>query len=508
MAGVFRTATEAPAPRRPASLWPWVLGAALLASLRSLIFVTHGAISFDADQAVVGLMTKHLAEGRALPLFQYALPYVLMVEVWLTVPVFWVFGASIATLKLPLLVANAGVAAGLVLALGRAGLRPWVAFVVALPIALPAPVTTAGLMDALGMTIEPFVFILLLWLVRARPIWFGVVAGIGFHVREFVAYGVAAMVLVHIVQARPLGESLRFWGLGLLAGLAVRSSVDALARYATPFGPGSWVADQGAGNVAILSGAFCFVPEQAASNLLMLGRWYLGVLWGATPLAVAEGSVQTTVVQGWTGAWPLLGLALVGTLALLARRAAALWTLRRTDAVALAVFLAAVGAQSVIVYAISRCGDLSLLTIRYALLGTLLPVGVLLAVCTVTTRRGVWAALLIPWVLVSGLNALSHAQIWREQWRTPIVSNRFQLAKALEQRGIRYGVSDYWTAYYVTFVTGERVIMSATEFSRIERYEALVARHADEAVHVSTRPCGQAPAIVPGYYLCAPGDSR
>jgi hypothetical protein len=48
-----------------------VSAAALIAAVlfRSAIFVFWERAHFDSDQAVMGLMAKHLAEGRALPVF-------------------------------------------------------------------------------------------------------------------------------------------------------------------------------------------------------------------------------------------------------------------------------------------------------------------------------------------------------------------------------------------------------------------------------------------------------
>ncbi len=45
-----------------------VLGAVLL---RGAVFVWWEQASFDSDQAVTGLMAKHLSEGLAFPLFFY-----------------------------------------------------------------------------------------------------------------------------------------------------------------------------------------------------------------------------------------------------------------------------------------------------------------------------------------------------------------------------------------------------------------------------------------------------
>src|SRR5215218_2984381 len=81
--------------------------------LRSAVLLWWPLASFDSDQAITGLMAKHLAELRAFPLFYYGQNYMLGVEAWLAAPVFLVAGVSVAALKLPLLAIN--VAIGLLL---------------------------------------------------------------------------------------------------------------------------------------------------------------------------------------------------------------------------------------------------------------------------------------------------------------------------------------------------------------------------------------------------------
>jgi hypothetical protein len=179
-----------------------------------------------------------------------------------------------------------------------------------------------------------------------------------------------------------------------------------------------------------------------------------------------------------------------------------LWSRRHEPATQLAVFLVLVGAQAVLVYAISRCGPLSLLTIRYALLGVFLPTGLALATWQTAPGQGLRQVLGASLIAVAALNLWPHVQLWREQLAHPSVSNRAQLGAAMEARGLFYARSDYWTAYYVAFLTQERVIVGADTLSRIDRYEQLLAQHATDVVRISTEPCGDAPPIVPGYYVC------
>ena len=113
------TEAIASAPSRPT--WPWLLVAASLVVARTWPYAWWGTLAFDGDQAVVGLMAKHVAELRAFPVYQYALSYVVMVTAWITAPFMWVLGATPFALKLPLVLMNVGVGVGLVM-LAREGL--------------------------------------------------------------------------------------------------------------------------------------------------------------------------------------------------------------------------------------------------------------------------------------------------------------------------------------------------------------------------------------------------
>ena len=168
------------------------------------------------------------------------------------------------------------------------------------------------------------------------------------------------------------------------------------------------------------------------------------------------------------------------------------------------MFLSLVGAQAVIIYAISRCGAVTLLTVRYALLGVFLPTGLALFTWSIEPNRAWRAVLSTTLVALGALSAGPHFALWREQVATFTPSNRTRLADALEARGIRYARSDYWTAYYVDFISQERVIVGADSLSRIDAYELELARHVGEVVLISTTPCGGTAPIVPGFYACAP----
>lgn len=142
-------------------------------------------------------MAKHLAEGRAWPVFMYGQSYILAIEAWLAAPLFLIFGVSVAALKLRLLVANVAVALLLLHLLEDAvALTPQAATTASLFFVLPSPATTAQLLEANGGSVETFLYVLLLWLTRARPVWCGLVLGVGILQRAFTVYGYVSLLLV------------------------------------------------------------------------------------------------------------------------------------------------------------------------------------------------------------------------------------------------------------------------------------------------------------------------
>src|SRR5205823_658780 len=201
--------------------------AALLVIIRSVIWVFFEQSDFDSDQAIIGLMAKHLEEGRAFPLFFYGQHYMLGVEAWLAAPVFRLAGVSVAALKFPLLCINIAIAALLLRMLVKgAGLTPLQAFLISLFFIIPPPLAAAHLVQAQGSNIEPLLYVLILWLLRDRPIAFGLFAGFAFLHREFSAYAVVAVLLIDVLAGRAfsrirLREYVMAWGMFAFAVLIV-----------------------------------------------------------------------------------------------------------------------------------------------------------------------------------------------------------------------------------------------------------------------------------------------
>ncbi len=181
--------------------WLTALLLAGLVLLRAFPFVWWPGTHFDSDQAVVGLMAKHISEARAFPLFYYGQNYMLAVEAYLAAPVMLVAGPTVTALKSPLVVINVVIVILLLRILVRdARLHPMVAAIAVLPIALPAAGVAARITEANGGNVEPWLYVLLLWIARDRPWWLGGILGFGMLHREFVVYGAVALLIMDALE--------------------------------------------------------------------------------------------------------------------------------------------------------------------------------------------------------------------------------------------------------------------------------------------------------------------
>jgi hypothetical protein len=488
----------------------------LLTLARSLPFVFKASLAFDSDQAIFGLMAKHIAEGRAFPLFMYGTSYILAVEAWLAAPIFLLAGVSVAALKFPLLVMNCSIAALLVTLLERdGGLRPRDALLASMFFVLAPPGTTTELLAPIGGNVEPLLYVILLWLTRRRPALFGLVLGVGFLQREFTIYGLAALVIVEIVTNRI--DHLTGMGVAdrphardsvrhLWSAMRVAAEVWLIAQFLRPFaaaaGPGTTIADlvTPSNNLANLVGRICFDLHSVATGIGRLVTLHWPLLFGTEVVPVGAFLVESSVVQGaaWSGLLLAAAFLLISVrIAMSASAVGREWTRCRFPA-----YLVLVGAISALVYAAGRCGELAVGTMRYDLLSVLGAVGLValfLIVEQVKSVRVMATSLVLAWAAIS---ASGHAKVWIEAASRPRVPDKVLIIRNLEARGIRYATADYWIAYYTTFMTNERIIVAADDLGRIPVYEQEVMAHRGEAVRISRAPCGSVRPVIEGVYFC------
>jgi hypothetical protein len=481
--------------------------AVALVLARSAVFLWWEQSGFDSDQAIFGLMAKHLVEGRAFPMFIYGDSYLLAVQSWLAAPLFAIFGPSVAVLKIPVVAINAVTAALLVWILHRdGGLRPATALLASMFFVFAAPVMAKLLVETGGGNPEPFLYVLLLWVLRDRPLAFGLVFGLGFIHREFTTYGVTAIIAISLLADRRLNvERVTAVALAGVGYFLVSQTASAGFLFSSPFGPGTTIEarDVGYGN-SELAGRVCFAPETIVPSMTRLFGSYLGFPFGATSERLVTFGVRSLLPPS-PGFWPALGLvfaiALTRVIWISVRDRKPLWA----GSAAVGTFLLLVGLQSGVVYVLTRCGRLEPDTLRYALLMLYIGVGIAALYFVYETQRTLrlaMAAVIVAW---TAMTALGHARLFEEYLNREPGGPHRALATYLTDRGIKYARSDYWTAYVTTFLANEKVVVDAIDTVRITAYQKEVAAHDAEAVNVQREPCrdGTGEEAVAGtFWIC------
>ncbi len=454
----------------------------------------------------MGLMAKHLAEGIAFPLFLYGQNYILAVQAWLAAPVFLVAGPSVAALKFPLLLINLVVGLLLVRLLYReAGLRPALGLVASLFFVVAPPGTAAALLDASGGNLEPFLYVLLLWMTRRRPVWFGLIAGIGFLQREFTVYGILAIALIELAHGTLLTREGRRGAFAAARTAAeVWLVVQWLKQFASAAGPGTTQADVHApvNNLLEVFGRLCIDPRLMMTGVERLLTVHWPALFGISAHPLSEFGVESQLVQGL----PWFGFVLAGAMTLAAVRVA--MHVRRERRWApendFCAYLVLVGLFSAGAYTLGRCGVIVIQTMRYDLLSVIGAVGLGAWFLVVERRRwlrSAWIGAVLAWALIA---MVGHGRLLAQYTSRPPIGDKQLIVRYLEAKNIKYASSDYWIAYYVTFITNERIIVASNDVARIRRYQDIVDDHRAESVVISRQPCDAGRRMFEGVWFCPP----
>ncbi len=470
----------------PASL-PWYLVALALVALRCLPSLRFEQFDFDSDQAIVGLMAKHLVDRRAFPLFFYGQHYMLGVQAWAAAPFVAVGGLTVTMLRLPLLLINMTVVVWLMGRLIARGVGAPFAFAATLPLIAPGPFASTLLMETLGASVEPFLYVLLLWHLRHRPVAFGALFCLAYLHREFVLFVLPALAVVWLTRPQLNRGTVGYAARAGAAAAAVWTVVAVAARHVNTLGPPGGQVSPG----SLVAQSQMVVMRLAWDPRAYVGR--LGALVGGTlPDLFALRPVQasllgmrsSTVVGSNLGALAFTSALALALVALVWRRRAAPL---RTDYFYL--YLGCIGVQALLAYGLNGgiSPDMPGVT-RYVLFALLIPIAILGA-CVERPRRVLAAAACGAVAVWAALNVGDSARLLIEYARTPPPNEHRMLADYLTTHRIRYGRADYWDAYLVDFLSGERVILAPTAVMRISSYDARVNRAGGGAVTVVRAPC-------------------
>lgn len=469
-----------------------------------------GGVHFDSDQAVVGLMAKHLAQGRAFPLFFYGQTYMLGVEAWAAAPVIALAGTSVAALKLPLFFVNVAIVILLTRAVTVAlDLRPLVAAMAALPLALPAAGVGARLMEANGGNVEPLLYVVLLWAVRERPWPFGLILGFGVLHREFTAYAAAAMLVLHALEGRLWSRTgLQHWALVAIGATAMTTLVHALKPFASVFGPGS-SGDTGQfaqSSLEAVSTRLCFAPALWPARVEAVLFEHLPMLYGGATAPVAALGVRSEAMAGRPPVmFVVLTIVFVGV-------ASGVWTALRRGSRSggkssrsheqLGWYLLLVGLASTGVYTLASCANIGVLSLRYNLLALMIPVGALVLAMGVRNNAALRGLMAVAVTLWGGANLSDIVAVTREYQHAEPADVRQIAADVLVARGVPVAWSDFRMAYHITFLADERVRVAALDSSRIYEYALAAQRPGTPTIAHGSCPGGGEIAF--GIYLCPP----
>jgi len=490
---------------RPMADWrgarelPAALGlAALLVVARSLVFVAYEHAYLDSDQAIVGLMAKHLSEGRAFPLYFYGQTYMLGVEAWLAAPWMLIAGPTVAALRLSLVLTNIAVAGLIVLLLHRgAGLRPFQALAAASFFVIAPPFTSAQLVEAQGGNVEPFLYVLLLWWLRHRPWALGAVFAIGVLNREFTLYALPVLIAWQVASRETAWTTyVRDLLVAAIAFVCAGELVEALLPMADLMGPGTrgqLVGGYAASQAVNLLERVRVEPADLAARLAALGGRHFPAMIGGT---FVDGGFSGQG-RGWMG----MLLAAAGAAGVL--RTAYLVRSRRGRADALAPaaawYLLGIGMAAAAGYLLARPADAPVP--RYFLLALFAPIGLTALWLAVEPARRVRQAVLAVACVWAAASAIDNAR-YAERFVAGAVPNPMRaVADALVAERIPVVRAPYWTAYELTFLTGERVRAASTDYVRITEYQELAERSRNPVPRLSDAPCPNGRAIAT-WYLC------
>ena len=273
--------------------------------------------------------------------------------------------------------------------------------------------------------------------------------------------------------------------LAAVSAVSVFGVVDALESIGNPAGPGTTAATTAyASQIQFFLGRSCWELSGVPTWLAQMFGSHLEILY----------------TDGSRWLWLTLGATTVGALA---RVAVLAYPVIRENwhRWQFPIYIALVGLAAALVPAVARCGAV---IERYVLLALFLIPGIIalyLAVERNTKLRTILVSVVLLW---AAANTVDYVRYARDRYESPPDSLQV-LTDYLVSNGIRFAIGDYWTAYNVTFRSGETVIMASSDFIRIRQYQDIVSRRRSDAVRVTRSPC-EGGQEVAGYHVCPQGE--
>ncbi|MBN1287494.1 MAG: glycosyltransferase family 39 protein [Anaerolineae bacterium] len=433
--------------------------AAVLASAAILraALLTAGAFTFNADEAVVAVMARHIWHGKEIPVFFYGQAYMGSLDAILVALGFAVFGESVLAMRIVQSILYMAVIATTYWLGWRLSGRRYIASVAALIAATPPAVMTLYTTATLGGYNETLILgnLILIYGYEVthehESSWrrwavLGAAAGLGWWTNGLIVVYLAPVALLILRRFSSANLTRYLW-----AFLFVM-------LFSAPW----WQYNFSHNNAAIA----VFLHGRRADNTgfeaAPVGTRLVGLLFLGLPAAMG---IRFPWAESYF-AFPLSALALPGCAGLFAY-----WVVRRKPALrrdARGLLLLMVG-LFLLIFVASTFGTDP--TGRY-----FLPLIPPLAILTGATlyelrprrRRLVQSAgvgLLAFYLISNGAAALRQPPGFTTQFDpiTHIPHDHDQaLIDFLEDNGFTRGYSNYWVAFRLAFLTGERIVLSAT----------------------------------------------
>jgi hypothetical protein len=491
--------------------WASLLLITTLTVAARLPFLLRGEQFFDADEAVEGLMARHISSGE-LPVFMWGQNYKGVPEVYVAAAAFTIAGPSVVALKATtLLFFAAFVACYFVLIDKMFSCR--VAWLASLFLILCPPVLVYwSLSGSAEITITLLTGTVLMLAAQrwkqTRSSWALCVAcgavGFGLWVQQFIVYYLVALAAVTDRPAEsPRWRVLRFF-LGLSTVYVVLGTIafftagfdlpgdigvhhpQKLWRFAGAFlaiwGAGRWLQElTGRERIVAATGfaigygpAIAFRVTTAGGGVPPLGRVDMHSLPGIFGFTI-HGVLP--MLSGFAGptSYPLpvpgaLLVLMVATIAL------SYLELRRTTATR--IFHVFLVSTPLLVLASGSYTDVQ----RYRYL---MPIFAALPVIYATGVAALWDWHRPAGMALGGalLATFAFQQVMWSRTLGPDRESRAVLA-CMNQQGIRRAYADYWLSYKLTFLSGETIIVAPRAGDRYPAYSALV------------RAAGGAPTVI------------
>ena len=141
---------------------------------------------------------------------------------------------------------------------------------------------------------------------------------------------------------------------------------------------------------------------------------------------------------------------------------------------------------------------------RYELLSVLGAVGLAGWYLRVERSRPIATVWALCCAAIFAVSVAAHVRLLAEYATHAPVALKQDLIRALDARHVRYAYADFWTSYYVSFMTRERIVVASDEAVKVRTYNRLVDAHRSEAIRISRRPCAGGAQLTPFFWSCTP----